>query len=424
MSNPALLATKLDELATSLKQQPSKVRFSDQYGWPTLPLNVDDLAILATNLAERIKTLKIESPDSELRHIITRLNESVESVKNTLVPNIFSNAQAPETVIGLFYAIENFLAQAVGDTDFKVVAGIAARLRSRASTASDRIESVFAEMEGIEQKLSLIQRAHDAAEDLPITQKELRDAVTAAEALQKAVVKSELAASTSATEAAAAESKLKQIAEAAEVYLGKIKGSYRAVTSQGLAQAFSDRQVALHRSMLIWVLGLMAALAIAGLIARERFPELVATLKGTPDWGIVIVNVTFAALSLSPAVWFAWVATTQIGQRFRLAEDYAYKAAISAAYEGYRSEAANLDPLLEAQLFSSALGRLDELPLRLIDSKVTGSPLHELLKSVEFKQAADAVPDLMDKVFSILRRTPAGKNGAKTVENVAPRDAL
>jgi negative regulator of replication initiation len=418
MNKPEELARKLDELGVSLKASTNKARFSDQHGWPILPLNVDDLGGIATSLANRVKGVNLGDSSAELNPILDRLCESIDFVKNNLVPNIFGHGQAPETVLGLFYTIEAFLAQGAGDNDLKIVAGIASRLRSRASMANEKIDAVFSGMEGIEQKIRVIQVAHDAAEDLPVTQKELSDAVLLAERSRQAILKSEIAASTSATAAGTAEVKMKELTGNAELYLEKIKGSYRAVTSQGLAQAFSDRQVALNRSMLIWIVGLLAALAIAGLISHERFPELAAALKGSPNWGVVAVNITLAALGLSPAIWFAWVSTTQIGQRFRLAEDYAYKAAISAAYEGYRNEAANLDPLLEAQLFSSALGRLDELPLRLIDSKIAGSPLHELLKSVEFKQAANAVPQLMDKVFSILRRTPAGT----TVRGAVPKD--
>ncbi|MFX8523854.1 hypothetical protein ABTM10_20480, partial [Acinetobacter baumannii] len=71
----------------------------------------------------------------------------------------------------------------------------------------------------------------------------------------------------------------------------------------------------------------------------------------------------------------------QIGQRFRLAEDYAFKASISRAYEGFRREAARFDKDMEARLLASALTRLDELPLRLVEPTSHGSPWHELATS-------------------------------------------
>ena len=73
---------------------------------------------------------------------------------------------------------------------------------------------------------------------------------------------------------------------------------------------------------------------------------------------------------------------TNWGERFRLSEDYAFKASVSKAYEGYRREAANLDEAFAARLFSSALTRLDEAPLRLVETENHGSPWHELIKGI------------------------------------------
>ena len=111
-----------------------------------------------------------------------------------------------------------------------------------------------------------------------------------------------------------------------------------------------------------------------------------------------------SALSLGPGVWLALIATKQIGQRFRLAEDYGYKASLAKAYEGYRTEAANLDPLFTAQLFAVALGRLEELPLRTIDKDVAGSPLNDLLQSPHFKEQIAKVPGLKGVMIGLLQR--------------------
>jgi hypothetical protein len=156
--------------------------------------------------------------------------------------------------------------------------------------------------------------------------------------------------------------------------------------------------------MFLWVFGLLSALFIAGLISAERFPTILAAVGGKPDWGVVMANVILGAVSLAAPVWFAWVSTKQIGQRFRLSEDYGYKAALAAAYEGYRTEAARLDKSFEAQLFATALGRLDELPLRLVEKNIAGSPMHELFTSAEFKEAADKFPSLADRIYSVLKR--------------------
>lgn len=103
-------------------------------------------------------------------------------------------------------------------------------------------------------------------------------------------------------------------------------------------------------------------------------------------------------LSVAAPVWFAWLATKQIGQRFRLSEDYALKASVSRAYEGYRQEAHRIDEDLEARLLESALARLDEQPLRLVESDSHGSPWHELLASDVVKQAIRAVPGFAEQI--------------------------
>jgi hypothetical protein len=116
-------------------------------------------------------------------------------------------------------------------------------------------------------------------------------------------------------------------------------------------------------------------------------------------------------------VWFAWLATKQIGQRFRISEDYAFKAAVSRAYEGYRREAVRIDPELEAQLLRSALQRLDEQPLRLVEPTSYGSPWHELLASDSLKDALKSVPGFAE---SLSRFTKEALDGVKARKLLPP----
>ena len=109
--------------------------------------------------------------------------------------------------------------------------------------------------------------------------------------------------------------------------------------------------------------------------------------------------------SIGAPIWFAWLATKQIGQRFRLAEDYSFKAAVARAYEGYRKEAARIDPAFEARLFDSALTRLEEAPLRLVEASAHGSPWNELVNSAAFAKAMETVPELRDKLTEVSKAT-------------------
>jgi hypothetical protein len=135
-----------------------------------------------------------------------------------------------------------------------------------------------------------------------------------------------------------------------------------------------------------------------------------------PNRGDVWTQALLAFVGVAGPIWLAWLSTKQIGQRFRLAEDYAFKASVAKAYEGYRKEAARLDVKLEARLFSSALTRLEEAPLRLVEGKTPGSPWHELFESEAFREALKVIPGLRDQ-FRKARKKSA-KTGATSGEEV------
>lgn len=153
-----------------------------------------------------------------------------------------------------------------------------------------------------------------------------------------------------------------------------------------------------------------------------------SNLASIVQWSAVWINVLLTMLSVSAPVWLGWVATKQIAQRFRLAEDYAYKASISNAYEGYRREAVNLDASFQTRLFDSALTRLDETPGRLVEAGSHGSPLHELLASDVVSQAVKAVPsfaqDVKDLAVSSLKGlTQRGGMSTKEKSSVADSES-
>ena len=142
----------------------------------------------------------------------------------------------------------------------------------------------------------------------------------------------------------------------------------------------------------------------------ETFADLDTPLSlylKLPNWGGIAVQAVLSLLSVGAPLWFAWLATKQVGQRFRLAEDYAFKASVAKAYEGYRKEAARIDPAFEHRLFDSALTRLDEAPLRLVETGTHGSPWHELANSEAVRRTFDAAPEFRDKITDLLREAIA-----------------
>jgi len=158
--------------------------------------------------------------------------------------------------------------------------------------------------------------------------------------------------------------------------------------------------VSLDKSMWLWLAGLISALAVGGYVGTGQLQTLtqLLTQPGGASGALIILNITLAVLSVGAPVWFAWLATKQVGQRFRLSEDYAFKASISRAYDGYSREAGRIDPQLEAKLLHSALSRLDEQPLRLVEGASYGSPWHELLASEVVKDAMKSIPNFASQM--------------------------
>lgn len=244
-----------------------------------------------------------------------------------------------------------------------------------------------------------IEKAYNAADRLPTDLESLSEARKDIEGLLREATKDHVLLASMKMDAEEADKKLKQSVAEAEGVLERCETAYSAATSVGLAAAFTERSDALSKSMWIWVVGLVAALAFGSYFGSIQLHALTDLFK-QPNvaTSVVILNMVLSLLSVGAPVWFAWLATKQIGQRFRLAEDYAFKASVSRAYEGFRRETARVDKEMEARLLASALTRFDELPLRLVEADSHGSPWHELASSNLVKEAMRAVPDFAGQV--------------------------
>ncbi len=209
----------------------------------------------------------------------------------------------------------------------------------------------------------------------------------------------------------------------AQSYIDKCEDAYRTTTSSGLAKAFEDKATKLNASVRYWVGFLALSLIAAALIGFWRLTSLENTLsKNDVSVFIVIVQILLSSLSLGLPLWFAWLATKQIGQRFRLAEDYEYKSAVSKAYEGYRREAVNLNEKFEdnfpARLFDNALTRLEEPPVRFVDDTIHSSPIMEFLNSEKVRDFFKRNPEkTQDAIYAISRAKDEGEKSKEKKNN-------
>lgn len=416
------LVNSLTALREGLKNQADKRRFSEIWGAHVVPpITVQDVAVLVTHILEKLDAVDWEKTDQEDIDYLNAQAPDIDLCISNIVPHLFSQPQAIVSLMSFIFSLESIVAANIGFGELKGTLALPVTLHKQTRLAKERLEQASSALDDIDRKLEQIQNAYNAAENFPTTQKDLEDGLKELERTKKAALTNELAAQVSAEKARAKNEELDLLVEHAQSVLKNVKEAYRAATTQGLAQAFSERQKALSDSTRLWVGLLAASLVCAAGIGQLRFPAIMSALSANPQWGIVSLNIAISALSIAPAIWLAWMATKQIGQRFRLAEDYGYKAALAKAYEGYRNEAARLDPMFEAQLFATALGRLDELPLRLVEPDAPGSPLHELFKSTEFKDAVNLVPGLRERIVAVLKRTPVEQREANvTLPAVKP----
>ena len=422
--NPVL--EQLDAISAALKTAISTAA----------PLNVSSgnwsfPGITRAELVARVTSLRdlvvdADEPTADSEKYITGIVERLTFLSDHTVPQIASNAvnAVPAFLITLD-AVEKGLAPLLTDTKAHALKNSQAVKKTTIQVRSieTRLRELTPRTKSLEDMVSRIEKAYEAADQLPTDLETLAEAKGSVNDLLELAVTDKGKIEGLLKAIADHEKDLKAKSEEAEEVLQKCVSAYSSATSLGLAAAFSERSKALDLSMWGWVGGLVASLLVGGVFGSIQLHNLAAELNNPQAQSMSIgVNLVLSILSVGGPVWFAWLSTKQIGQRFRLSEDYAFKASISRAYEGYRREAARIDEDLERQLLGSALARLDEQPLRLVERDSFGSPWHELLSSDLVKNAVKTVPGFVEKVTSMATAALERKSPA-AVPAVAANDA-
>lgn len=372
-----------DALIAGTKESRS---YLETTGWNAVAADAGDLAVMADELRKWIETNAPDVPDQEQGEFdVAEIEKRIDLVRTNSVPYLFNGNQAgaaPAVILSL-YSIKAWLSSEWPEREVVGQAHLPARIARQARNAKARLDAVDADIEGIAEKMKAIADAHAAAEDVPTDLeelKELRSSLLTTTAKAKAESDS---VSTALTKSESIISRMEKSEKKVADLIAKCEDAYQITTTKGLSAAFAQRASRLGASMWVWVVGLLGALISVAYIGQDRIHALTALMTDDPKWGIVTLNLLLSALSVGAPLWFSWVATKQIGQRFRLAEDYGFKAAVAKAYEGYRREALRIDPAFEKQLFSIALTRLEEAPLRMVETDNHGSPYHEAFSNLK-----------------------------------------
>jgi len=396
------ISAALDDLADSiLKAYGDNRTMLETWGWSFPPLTRHDLANLATNLSNKIKENNIDDISEELNEELIEIPGRIKLFKGNTIQYLFNGhgQNAVPCYISLIEWISSTLAPLYSWQMLQDNKALPSQLARRLRAIQAELTELIPEKETMLSQIELIQKATEAAETLPTDLQSLKEARNKVSKLSTDSAELFGKIDVYYKDIDSLSKKILEKKDEAEKLVAQCEEAYKITTTKGLAAAFDQRANRLSYSMWVWVCGLLVALLSGIYIGTERFTILNTALTDRQSIGHIWTQIFLSFLSLSPSIWFAWIATKQISQRFKLAEDYAYKASVAKAYEGYRKEAARIDENLEARLFSSALTRLEEAPLRLMENEHHGSPWHELSNSLQIQKILHAIPGLKQKLL-------------------------
>lgn len=383
---------------------------NQQIGWVAPALNQWEVAEIPLRLARRLREAEVsfdeENPKEErqamlLESIPNRVAQMVGGLPNLVGGGIGQGGWAFFETFAQWERIL-FPEGVWREPDPNTVPSKTRRNLQRIQAA---VDAIVMDRDAVEAQLSSIRTGADLIGDLPVDAEMIEKARASVEASRQSATLAAGKSQEAADGASLLLDRMKGMEGDAEKVLAGIEDAYRATTSHALASAFNDRALSLRVSVRWWVGLLIAALgggAYLGYLRVQAISELTKDPNVQHGIALIWVQVALGTLSLAAPLWLAWLATRQISQRFRLAEDYSFKASLATAYEGYRREAARIDEQFEKDLFGSALRHLDQEPLRFMADADHSSPYAELLSSPVLKDAMAKIPGFAGELTAFI----------------------
>ncbi|WP_440467313.1 hypothetical protein ACKI1H_31045 [Pseudomonas sp. YH-1] len=373
--------------------------------WSFPGLNREDLRDYIKGVATLIADNAGESTNG-YDNYLTNSVAKIKFMRANTAPQVWGNGLAVvNSLHSTLELLRGTLISEVFEADLKAEAARSLRKLQKEIRAMElRVKELTPRASQMEGLITRIEEVHEAAEQFPSDIELLREDRDKIKKLLGDADSDRVRIKSIRDSAEHVDKSLSDSKKDADEIISRCETAYSSATSVGLAAAFHERSIELNSSVWKWVFGLVGALVIGGVVGSiqlHRLSEL--AMQPNVSQSMVLLNILLSAISVGGPIWFAWLSTKQIGQRFRLSEDYAFKASISRAYEGFRREAAKIDKNMEASLLASALTRFDELPLRLVEQATHGSPWHELLSSDLIKDASKSIPGFVDAVKELAK---------------------
>lgn len=392
--------------------------FDEVYGWNHIHLQKKHIADLVSGLIEKIDSYGSNPISEELNSSLDAYTQNIRRL-NIVAKNNFTNIQ-PANVAQLNTALLLTILVTINKIEHELFSWdnlndkelLPKKILTKIRSTNEQVNQITGFCENLGNKISIINDAHDAAESLPTDLANLREARSE---LTKALndsrlelnsakkdidkIKNEIfeiknSSSQANKEALTLKDKIKDYETEAKELISQCDDALQITTTQGLAAGFDQKAKELRESIRIWIAGLLIALISGAIIGADRVDAFTGALSGQLTPGQAMLHTIISIFSIGGPLWLAWISTQQINQRFKLSEDYSYKATIAKSFTGFSRLAERFDPATEQRLFNSTLDRFDEMPLRLIEHKDYNSPWHEFIDSEAFKKALDMVPTL------------------------------
>jgi len=386
----------------------------DVFGWNFVALTRHDLALIPITLANKIDQISFKEIDNNLLVLIDEIPARLKTLYSDVIPYMFNGngAQAVPVYLSTLEWVNQVLSPLFSWETLQDAKAMPTQMARRLRGIQADLENIIPNKDKLVNQINLINDATEAAENLPTDLTSLKEARAKVTEIHE---DSSFDRKKITEHKASVEAQLKSINELheqAKKLIENCEDAYRITTTKGLASAFDQRAKDLKNSMRLWVGGLLFALAVGAWIGHERIQILTSSLLSQNlNWGIIWIQIILSMTSVIAPLWFAWLATKQISQRFKLAEDYDFKASVAKAYEGYKKEAAKIDEEFEARLFNVALTRLEEAPLRLVDSVNHGSPSHEVIEKTGLNKVGEKIANKVEDIIDSITPAKASNDG-------------
>lgn len=319
---------------------------TEVWGWNFPPVTRQDLSALPENLSSKVRALALDAVDSTVLNSLPSIVSRINLLKSQTLPYLFNGNgnQAVPAFMASMSSIANLLDPLFAWEKLTDTKAMPRQISARLRGLKAEIDQIVVDRELLSSEVLSIHSGAEAAETLPA------DLASLGEARRK-IVEIESNSNTAVGvilglqgEAVTKIEEIRGAAKEANQLVDRCQEAYKITTTVGLAASFDQRRSRTAWSMWIWVVGLLVALGLGAWQGAQRL-EMLAKVISTPGSSAAALTAQLitAIISVGAPMWFAWIATKQIGQRFRLAEDYAYKAAVAKAYEGYRKEGSSWD---------------------------------------------------------------------------------